>query len=194
MLEQPLPELSADRLDYNIQGAYFQQFLTLKEARQLFCDLVYKKGRWILPNRDLALKLARFSLYMTETCWGSALNSLTSRWLADAIIQGCETGAISWQEFHFGIDQEIWDRLSASKDPLIQERMQMLSCPIRYFRFVSPPQAKLIIPFKCRGIDPWVKEGDKIERLSSMDSAFREAFQKTKKQSLEGWSVEQLNQ
>src|SRR4029077_4903416 len=80
MLEQPLPNLCADRIDYNIQGAYFQKFITSEEAQKLFLDLSFEEGKWIITDKELAIKLARFSLFMTEHCWGSALNFMQSRW------------------------------------------------------------------------------------------------------------------
>lgn len=189
MLEQPLPDLCADRIDYNIQGAYFQKFLTLEETKRLFNGLAFKEGRWVLPDRDLAFKLARFSLFMTEDCWGSPTNALTSRWLADAIIHACKIGILSWHEFHFGIDGGVWDRLGSSQDPVIRELMGKLADPARFFRLVPRSDANLIIPFKCRGIDPWVKEGGGVARLSAIDPEFETEFQKTRRLSLEGWSI-----
>jgi HD superfamily phosphohydrolase len=126
MLEQPLPNLCADRIDYNIQGSYFQKFITKEEAKQLFLDLSFENGKWVLSNQELASKLTRFSLFMTEACWGSAENFMASRWLANAILKGFEEGVISWEDFHFGIDQIIWDRLSSAQDPFIQNQMQMI--------------------------------------------------------------------
>lgn len=190
MLEQSLPNLCADRIDYNIQGAFFQNFLTKEEAQELFQDLSFIDGKWILSRKDLAEKLTRFSLFMTEDCWGSAVNYLTSRWLADAILHGIKTGLISWNEFHFGTDQKIWDKLSASFDPLIQNRMQMLTHPQDYFRFVDPKLATSFVKFRCRGVDPWLKVGEEVVRLTSLNPVLEKEFQKTKKQAAEGWPLE----
>lgn len=189
MLEQPLPNLSADRIDYNIQGAYFQNFLTRDEALELVRDLYFKNGRWIITNQDLAAKLTRFSLFMTENCWGSAVNYATSRWLADGILQGLKIGLISWNEFHFGIDQNVWDKLCASPDPLIQKQMLMLNHPHDYFRFVEPSQTTIRIKFRCRGVDPWIEKEDQIVRLTSLDNDLAESFRKTKAKATEGWSI-----
>ena len=119
MLEQSLPDLCADRIDYNIQGAYFQKFITKDEAKQILRDISFEEGKWVLKSAELAEKLSRFSVFMTKDCWGSAQNSVTSKWLAEAILQGFKTGDVSWHDFHFGTDDQIWRQLSASKDPLI---------------------------------------------------------------------------
>lgn len=190
MLEQSLPNLSADRLDYNIQGAFFQKFLTKEEALELFQDLFFENDRWITTKKDLAAKLMRFSLYMTENCWGSATNYVTSCWLADAINQGLKTGLLSWNEFHFGIDQDVWDKLCNSQDPFIQSRMYMLSRPNDFYRVVKPEQASTLVKFRCRGIDPWIQHKGEIVRLTSLDADLAEALRQTKEKSLQGWPLE----
>jgi hypothetical protein len=192
MLEQPLPTLCADRIDYNIQGAFFQNFLTKEEALELFHDLVFKDGQWLLTKKDLATKLMRFSLFMTENCWGSALNHLSSRWLADAILQAVKINLISWNDFHFGTDDALWEKLQSSTDPLITHRMSLLTHPTDFFHLVAPAQSDLSIKFKFRGIDPWILFNDNIVLLSSLEQELAKAFQKTKEQASIGWPIEIL--
>jgi len=152
MLEQPLPNLCADRIEYNIQGAYFQKFITKEEANALLADLSFENGTWLLTNQDLAVKVSNFSLFMTEDCWGSAENFMTSKWLASAILQGIEEGIFSWDDFHYGIDQTIWDRLSVSQESLVQKEMDRVCSPEQYFSLVDSTEAETFIKFKCRGI------------------------------------------
>ena len=127
---------------------------------------------------------------MTEDCWGSAVNYVTSRWLADAILRGLKIGLISWNDFHFGIDQDIWDTLNSSQDPLIQNSMQKLAYPYEHFRFVLPDQANVRVKFRCRGIDPWIRQEGKIVRLTAIDGDLADAYRKTKEKAVEGWSLE----
>jgi HD superfamily phosphohydrolase len=192
MLEQPLPNLCADRIDYNIQGAYFQGFLTKKESLALFEDLQFVNGQWIGSRKDLLAKLTRFSLFMTQDCWGSAINYATSRWLADAIIKGLETGLISWNEFHFGIDQDVWEKLKKSSDPFIQKQMSKLDHPKDYFCLVDPSEADILVKFKCRGINPWVMhEGNEV-RLFSLDPYLMQEFETVKENAARGWPFKWL--
>ena len=190
MLEQPLPNLSADRIDYNIQGAYFQNFLTREEAVELFEDLHFEDGRWLTTRKDLAAKLICFSLFMTENCWGSAGNYVTSRWLADAILQGLQIGIITWNDFHFGIDQDVWDKLSMSTDPFIQNKMHMLKSPEEHYRLVEFDHSEIQVKFRCRGIDPWIRQDEKVVRLTEIDVELSELFRKTKDKAATGWPIE----
>lgn len=189
MLEQPLPNLSADRIDYNIQGAYFRGFLSREEALEVLDDLHFVDGKWIGTRKDLIEKLVKFSLFMTLDCWGGALNYVTSRWLADAILRGLEIGLISWEEIHFGIDDVVWKKLMISQNPFIRERMEKLFHPHDFFQVVDAENASLLVKFRCRGIDPWIKNGDEIVRLSLVDDDIREEFERVKKLATEGWPV-----
>jgi uncharacterized protein len=189
MLEEPLPNLSADRLDYNIQGAYFQGFLKKEEVFELFQNLNFTDGRWIIKNRELATKLMHFSLFMTENCWGSALNYVTSRWLAHAILQGLRTGLISWKEFHFGIDENVWEKLISAKDDLIQNCMHKVIYPNEYFHIAAPHEAALLVKFRCRGVDPWVLNNQEVVRLSAIDPKLARALKTLKERAAQGWPI-----
>jgi HD superfamily phosphohydrolase len=188
-LEQPLPDLCADRIDYNIQGAFFQNFLTKEEALRLFADLDFIDGRWVIHSTELAGKLARFSLYMTEHCWGSAENHVTSSWLADAILHSIKTGLFTLKEIHFGVDDEIWQQLRASKDPAITSAMAKVIDPSTHYQLVSPEQAQEIVPFKCRGIDPWIAQNRSLKRLSALDADYARELQRVKELSAKGWPL-----
>lgn len=190
-LEQPLPNLCADRLDYNIQGAYFQGFLTKEEALLLAKDVEFIEGKWMTTNVDLTLKLARFSLYMTENCWGNAFNYASSRYLADAILQGFKIGLLSWEEFHFGVDNDVWNKLQQSSDPLIQENFKKVLHTEKYCKIVDRAAASKMVTFRCRGIDPWIrgKNGQEAQRLSSLNKEFAQELASLKEKASSGWPI-----
>jgi len=45
-LDQPLPSLGADRLEYNIQGAYRHQLISQEDLQSLYQDAHYLDGKW----------------------------------------------------------------------------------------------------------------------------------------------------
>jgi len=193
MLEQPLPNLCADRIDYNLQGAYYQKFLTKKEVLELYEDLKFVDGKWVGMRVDLLKKLARFPLFMTRDCWGAAANYALSRWLADAIVRGLANGSLSWKEVHCGHDSDVWKKLNASKDAFIQQRMHMIANYNDYFSWVDPKDAEVLVKFRCRGIDPWVLHGEKVVRLSVIDPDLASEIETLKKKAAEGWPIKLLN-
>lgn len=189
-LENPLPNLCADRIDYNIQGAYYQGFITYREAILIFKDLRFVNNRWVSHYPKLMKKLARFSLFMTQDCWGSPTNYVMSRWLADAILRGINLGCISYEELHFGTDQKIWDKLMIQKDPIIEKKMKMVKNPHAYFSIINDLQeADLIVKSKFRGINPWVVSKSKHLRLTEVDDELAKEYEEVRARIERGWLI-----
>lgn len=176
MLEQGKPNLCADRIDYNIQGAYYQGFISLQEGREFLDDLEFEEGKWVVSSRkDLALKIARFALFMSKDCWGSRINHMTSTWLAEAILRALELKQLNFDDIHFGVDDTIWTLLIENEDSVIQELMKKVLNPSNY----SLPSGAFA-PAKFSGIDPWIKDKNSLVRLTELDSHYCQEYQELK--------------
>lgn len=193
-LECPLPNLSADRLDYNLQGAYYQGFLTREEAVSIFEDLQYRENRWVSRMPELMKKLTRFSLFMTQNCWGSPANYVASRWLADAILRAVDLGCISHEDIQFGTDQVIWDMLCSSEDPVIRHKMDNLLQSEEHFSLVAPSEADFIVKSRFRGIDPWILSEGSVVRLTALDPLLKEEYSQAKEKVEKGWPLKIFNE
>jgi hypothetical protein len=192
-LENSLPDLCADRIDYNIQGAYYQGFITHAEAMLIFKDLYFTDNRWVSKSPALMKKLTLFSLFMTQNCWGSPTNHVISRWLADAILRGIDLGCISYEEFHFGTDQAIWDKLMLQTDPIIKKKMKMIMNPLAYYSIVDFDAADVIVKSKFRGINPWVISDSKCLRITTIDYNLAEEYEKARRTIEKGWPIKILS-
>lgn len=189
-LENKLPNLCADRIDYNIQGAYYQGFITYEEALSIFKDLKFINHCWVSTQPKLMKKLTRFSLFMTKDCWGSPINYVTSRWLADAILRAIDLGSISYKELHFKTDQFIWDKLMVQDDEVIKKNMTMVMDAESYFSSTANSQdADYTVKSKFRGIDPWIVSGSKYLRLTEIDAELKEEYEREKELIKNGWFI-----
>jgi uncharacterized protein len=189
-LESSLPNLCADRIDYNIQGAYYQGFISHEEAVSIFKDLKFTDNRWVSTQPELMKKLSRFSCYMTQTCWGSPENHMKSQWLADSILRGIEIECLSWDDLHFGEDQNIWEKLLANEDPIIQEKMFMILNCEDYISLVDiSDDPNFLITSKFRGINPWVLVNSKYERITSLDEDLAKEYEQNRLLVEKGWPI-----
>lgn len=188
-LESSLPSLCADRIDYNIQGAYHRGFITYDEAIEAFHDFKYEGSTWVASNVELMKKISLYSYYMSENCWGSALNYIQSRWLADAILRALELGDITQDTIHFGTDDEVWSLLDNHEDPLIQDRLNLLSETKDAFTYVPFQEADHIIKTKFRGIDPLIATKDGIVCLSKIMPEIGQQFIASKALHETGWGI-----
>jgi hypothetical protein len=130
---------------------------------------------------------------MSQDCWGSSTEYVLSMWLAEAILHALNIEEISLNDIRFGIDQEIWDRLLASQDPLIKMNMHMILNASNFYRLVAPEDADIVFTAKFRGIDPFVIFNGKRVRLTSTDSLLAEEFQTTKARMAQGWGIKLIN-
>lgn len=189
MLEQPGPSLCADRIDYNIQGAYFQGFITKSEALEILNDLHFVQGNWVATKQQLMAKLVRFALYMTENCWGSPTNHLASRALADALLQAMDIKLITYDQLLFSTDSIVWELLQTSKDPLVQKNLQKVFAASHSYDLVTETEADLIVKSKFRGIDPWILHNGTLVRITSLDHALATQYKTTKEKMGKGWMI-----
>lgn len=193
-LEQKRPNPSADRLDYSIQGAYHQDFITKKEAIELFKDCKFVEGKWISSKPELMTKIVLFTLFMGENCFASPTNHLSSRWLAEAIIKGIEIGLITNDEFHYGTDEAVWTKLITSKEQFIQKRMEMVINTENLYILVDPKESDMIFVTKFWGFDPWILDKGKIVRLTSINKNLEEKYYRAKERISKGFSIKLLTQ
>lgn len=192
-LEQELPNLCADRIDYNLQGAYFQGFLTKAEIKEILDDLQFVDGKWVSAKPELMKKMVRFSLHMTKECWGSPDNFLTSKWLAEAIHRAVHLGKLTQDDIHFGEDRAIWEKLNHIPDGVIKNLFAKIFNARGEFTLVKNEEADLHPKLKFRGVDPWIKQGDKIVRLTEYDSKFGREFAQVKNEMAQGWPIKLKN-
>lgn len=188
-LEQELPNLCADRIDYNLQGAYFQGFLTKAEIKEILDDLQFVDGKWVSTKPELMKKMVRFSLHMTKECWGSPDNFLMSKWLAEVIHRAVHLGKLTQDDIHFGEDRAIWEKLNHIPDGVIKNLFAKIFNANGEFTLVKKEEADLHPKMKFRGVDPWIRKGDKIVRLTEYDAKFCQEYVKVKNEMAQGWPI-----
>lgn len=188
-LEQPLPAMCADRIEYNLQGGLRRGLLTQDEVDTLLRDLRYDEPHWYFTSVASAKKLARVSLNMTENVWGSAWGLLIYTWASDALKHALKTNRITHDDFHFSTDDAIWQRLIDSQDPVITERMNRILNFEKLFRHCDPSEQDVYVRGKFRGIDPLVKTTSGLKRLTLIDADYRKEYETVQAVMKRGWSL-----
>lgn len=174
-LKCPLPFLSADRIDYNLQGGLLRGLISQEELDDVLRNLHLINGSWLLTSEKAALTIAKASLIMTETLWGSLWESVINRIGAKAIHRAFETGLISHEEFHFSTDDLIWQKLQNSDDEIIAFLIHKMNNAENFYKIVETNE-DLIIKEKFRGLDPLILSNGQIFKLSDINPAFAALF------------------
>lgn len=189
-LEQPLPNLCADRIEYNLQGAYYRGFLTKDEIFEIVEDLTFDGQRWISSKPELMKKMVEFSLHMTKECWGSPENYLMSMWFSEVIHRAIALGKLTKNDIHFGLDHKVWKKIHKISDEYIKERFQKIFHVRDFYTLVESSKADVQPKMKFRGVDPWIKQGKEIIRLTELDQNLGQHFRKIKEEMSAGWPIQ----
>lgn len=193
-LEQELPNLCADRIDYNLQGAFHQGFLSHEEVRQILDDLNFVDGKWVSSKPGPLRKLVRFSIHMSQHCWGSPVNYLLSSWLAEAISEAVKLGHLTKEDITYGRDHHVWNKLTTINDPTVQNLFLKIYNPHKHFTLGNPEEADLHPTMKFRGINPWIKHHNALIRLTDYDEELAKEYLKGKTLMEKGWPIKLTKQ
>jgi hypothetical protein len=188
MLEQSLPDMCADRIQYNVHTGIIFGYITCKEGRQIIDDLRFENGKWFFSNPVLAKKFAQLSLRFTKEFWGSQWNVQMNIIFGQAVKRAQEIGLISEADI-FSTDDVIMDKLLNSSDEIIQQRLSICSNLTE-----SPSKDKITSTKhrpKFRGIDPLIKVSGKdgLVRLTEIDSEFQEMYNDIQNWCKQGYNI-----
>jgi uncharacterized protein len=179
MLEQELPDLCADRIEYILTAGILEDIITPEQAACALDDLAWDdhQCKWYAKSEHTALTFGYISLYNTEYVWGSAESQYYSYYVAQAIKHGLKTEFYSYNDIWHGTDDDIWQRLITSTDPTITALLQHIRTPAQ----TGDPLTRTLHR-KFRGVDPLVAQSDgSFIRLTQLNPAYKQEFERVKK-------------
>jgi len=170
-LEQELPNLCADRIEYNLHHAVVHKLITLDDVGVILSNLKFHDNNWFFTDTNTAKKFAELSLYFSEKVWGAGWNLEIYKRFATVLLDALNRNIIDEHELHFSSDMEVLDKLDSAKDTQITELLDRC----RNFN-INNEYLDKDIKAKFRGVDPFVLIGDSLKRLSSIDDDFAKRY------------------
>ncbi len=188
VLEQSLPDICADRLDYNLQGAYYEGLASQEDISFLLSSLHCQNGIWYFDNRDAARMFAQNSVFMARNIWGSPTNGITYRILGSLLRYAVDTQWITAHDIHFSQDDVIWNTLHEADDEHIRAYLFLLYRH-QTLSFYDAEKYDFWVQAKFRGIDPWVYVNGEMIRLSAYDDEFARLYHEAYTAVTNGWPI-----
>ena len=188
-LEQNLPDICADRLEYNLQGGVLENLIDNSDVQKILDAVIFENNKWIFTDAYRAKQLARISLYLTEHQWGSPQYQVTYDWAAEALKRMVQNGDLSFDDIHFVTDDDIWQKLCTSKDSFVTDRTEKIRLYKRHYYLSAPKYATLKTIAKFRGINPLIKTEHGLKRLTEIDSKFNNEYETVKQTMERGWYI-----
>lgn len=161
ILEKPLPDLCADRLDYFFRDSLACSVSTPEQIAR-FLEHLTVVGTTIAFNDPLVAREAvdRFAV-MNREWWASPTEAYIYNEFADAIREAFRTGVLRKADL-LGDDVQVLAKLRSAKIGRIGEKLQNI---LRFRPDAIRGYAPKVSP-KNRWIDPMVLEGTTLRRLS----------------------------
>jgi uncharacterized protein len=189
MLEQDLPNICADRLEYNLQAGLLTDMLTIQDIDLILKDLEYENGHWFFTDKQIAKKLAVVSLYNTEHVWGTPTDKFIYTITAQALERALEINLLTLDDIHFSTDAAVWDKLWISNDPYIMKCLEKIVNYKSEFIIIRSPHYQTFTT-KFRGLDPWIKYNNTLQRLTQLDIEYQQEYNRVHNQVTQGWKIE----
>ena len=181
LLEQDLPDLCLDRIEYNLQGGLRENLITKDDFDAILNSLKFKDDKWYFTDIENAKKFALISLYHTEKIWGSPLGLLTYKLTGQALKIALNKKYFSLDDIKFGEDDLIWQKLITIDDVQIKYLVNKLINHQNFYLPSSAEEADFFLHSKFRGVNPWVKINNKFQRLTEVDADYAEKYFALKK-------------
>ncbi len=180
-LEQPLPELAADRLDYILQGATRRKLLCRAQVEAILADLSFDPvtEHWYVSRAESARLIADASIALNRDVFVTAWGRMLYQWTAAAVKELLRSGTINNDDFFFTTgDQELWQTIQQS--PQVQTLAGQMRSAWYKVQEVSMP-GENTVTFKnvrCRITDPRVGSATNWLRLTELDNNYRQRYQR----------------
>jgi HD superfamily phosphohydrolase len=177
-LNQELPDMCADRIQYNIHTGVIFGRISKDEAAAIVNNLKFEDGKWMFTDPELARRFAMLSLHFTQYFWGADWNVSMNTHLGKALKRAISIGAISEADI-YSTDDIVMQKISNCKDEQVQ--LYIRQCDQQLKRIDGKTYHTEHFTPKFRGIDPLIKRGDgSIVRLTELNQEFKEVYESVK--------------
>jgi HD superfamily phosphohydrolase len=165
ILEQPLPSLCADRIDYSLRDAVTVGLIPASVAQSIIADMIVHKGQIVMRSVNVATAYRDLYQELNDHYWASQEENYLYELLAQAIEIGLNRGIIVRDDL-LTDDDTVESKLRSVQVPEIEERFAKLHDPPtdEVSAFVSSR------PIKQRAIDPNILLEGSVVPLSQLNS------------------------
>jgi len=188
LLEQPLPALCADRIDYFIKEST-QDFGLYPEVTQFLDHIKVHKNQFVFDNQRLAKRFALMFMKECSKVWTAPKTLAIFVLLAETIKRGLEIGVLTQKDL-FGTDHFVYQKLKKSSDRLIKENLALLN-PNLSVKTVTTG-GDFHSKGKVRYVDPKILTNGHLAKLSDLDRGFSKKIKEFKEKVSRGHKIKIL--
>ncbi|WP_349727764.1 HD domain-containing protein [Peribacillus frigoritolerans] len=182
LLEQPAPELCADRVDYTLRDMYQYGHITLESVQDFLDHVIIINGRMYLDNIESAEWFVKTYYSEVIDFFMNPLNIYGYDVLAKTLKLALAKNLISLDDL-LGTDEGVMSLLSSTEDHEVKNLLKRIHGNVKVIE--NQLEYDLHRKNKVRLIDPSVIEGTQLLRASSLSERVKkmgiEAYKKASK-------------
>lgn len=166
ILDNSLPDISIDRLDYFLRDGYMMGFLPIFLINEFIKNLEEKDNTLFFRDKRLASTFAILFMNFSRLIWLDPSSHGSYFLLSNALKISLEKGEISENDF-FSDENTLFTKLLTSKNNQVKGLLARLK-ENKEFVYAEKSQAEFFGPNKPRFVNPLVMVDDKLERVSKL--------------------------
>jgi len=178
LLENNLPDICADRIDYSLRELSHDG--DTKLVAQILQGIKTKDGKIYFNNKKIALLFSNAFLSLQTTHWASVKAVTSYSLFSKAFKIAVENGLIKHDDFWNKSEDELINMLIKSGNA------EILSILSRLEKGQLNSKNSERVYKKFRYVDPFVMTEKGLKRLSQVDPEYRESVEQAKKQNAQG--------
>lgn len=186
MLKDNLPKLCADRLEYNLYGAYIEEWVDQNTIHAILSHLHYADNQWFFDSYYYAHLFAIITLEMSRQYLCSGWNCFLYQETAHLLRYALDNQIITLDDLHFSVDTDVWQKLHSCSDEKVAHYLANIKNFKTSFVVTNADNYTFYVKAKFRVVDPNVKTEQGIFYLSELDAQFKEYYLKTKEKIAQG--------
>lgn len=169
LLERPVPEICADRIDYALR----EMVLNGEEKRSewIFSELTVKNNRLVFKSLKAAKEFGQIFFELNRDHWTSYESNGRNKLLQRALKAALDDGIIAIRDL-FMDDEKVLKKIEDSDNEIIQSNLKNL------MQGKLPPKSEMGPKYQ-RFADPLFIEGNTLRRVSEVDDAFNSLITRT---------------
>lgn len=192
-LDQSLPDICCDRLEYNLYGGLIENIISIRDVHDILDHVRFENNIWYFTSPVYAKRYALISARLTEEIFAAPWNEVVNTLAARALNRAVDIELITLNDIHFSTDHEVWDKLIESDDEIVKSCMHKIMNHEQHFTLKDETNYDIFTTPKCRVVNPMVHTKDGLKRLSEVDELFAREYMRIKNKLQAGFYIKLLD-
>ncbi len=174
LLDNELPDISFDRLDYFLRDGIALGFLPKETVNMFLRNIAEKNDILFFKDVSVAGLYATMFMSLSRLLWADPTSHGSFFLLSNAIKSALNAGEVTEDDF-FTDDETLMAKLVKSKNSNVKKYLKRLNSGLE-FEYADKSAAEFWGPLKPRFVDPFVKTNGGLKRVSSQVVSLGYAF------------------